>query len=224
MKTEEHTCPLCRKGKADEFFRDKNRCYLKCSYCALVFVPRVYWLSRKAEKAVYDLHENDPMDKGYRRFLSRLTSPLLEKLTPGQRGLDFGCGSGPALAGVMEEQGHFMDLFDPYYYPDPGLLKKPYDFITATEVVEHLTHPDREFTTLFNLLNPGAWLGIMTKMVKDQDAFSRWHYIRDLTHVCFYSPLTFEYIAARFNAGLIFAADDVVLFRKANSNSLLPLK
>lgn len=213
MKTELHTCPLCRENQVEDFFSDKQRDYLKCSHCDLVFVPKAYWLSPEEEKGVYDLHENDPTDKGYRKFLSRLTTPLLENLKPARRGLDFGCGPGPALAMVMEGQGHKVDLFDPYYYPDPGLLKKQYDFITATEVVEHLARPDMEFTTLFNLLNPGGWLGIMTKMVKDKDAFRNWHYIRDLTHICFYSPSTFEYIAARFNARLFFEADDVVLFK-----------
>jgi hypothetical protein len=54
----------------------------------------------------------------------------------------------------------------------------------------------------------------MTKMVMDASAFSRWHYIRDMTHICFYSRSTFEYLARQFNADLNIVADDVILMKK----------
>jgi 2-polyprenyl-3-methyl-5-hydroxy-6-metoxy-1,4-benzoquinol methylase len=88
---------------------------------------------------------------------------------------------------------------------------KKYDFICATEVVEHLRDPNKDFAALFKMLNPGGWLGIMTKLVIDKHAFSQWRYIRDMTHICFYSHSTFEYLAHRFNAKLNFAANDVIL-------------
>lgn len=207
-------CPLCQAEQIELFFEDKLRSYLRCSLCALVFVPQRYWLSIEQEKAIYDLHQNDVQDQGYRQFLARLATPLLEQLAPDQRGLDFGCGPGPALAAIFKERGHHMDLFDPFYFNDPALLTKQYDFICATEVVEHLHTPDKEFTTLFSLLKPGGWLGLMTKLVIDQQAFRQWHYIRDLTHICFYSHSTFEYLAQRFDTELSFAAKDVILLRK----------
>lgn len=54
----------------------------------------------------------------------------------------------------------------------------------------------------------------MTKMVIDRQAFRQWHYIRDMTHICFYSRGTFEYLAKRFHAQLEFVAKDVILFHK----------
>ncbi|MGB2360319.1 MAG: methyltransferase, partial [Porticoccaceae bacterium] len=63
-------------------------------------------MSSAAEKAIYDQHQNSPDDLQYRRFLSRLTEPLLERLGPCSRGLDFGCGPGPTLSVMMAEQGH----------------------------------------------------------------------------------------------------------------------
>ena len=207
-------CPLCGTGNPKPYFEDKFRPYFQCTHCQLVFVPSSHWLGPEEEKAVYDLHVNDPGDEGYRRFLSRLTLPLLEKLDSRCRGLDFGCGPGPALAAMVEEGGHAMDLFDPVYFPRD--LAEPYDFITATEVVEHFRHPAKEFNTLFALLKPGGWLGLMTKQVLDQRAFAQWHYIRDLTHICFYSPPTFEYLADRFNAHLTFVGKDVILMQRKN--------
>lgn len=209
-------CPLCTWPNSRVFFKDTKRAYRQCHRCRLVFVPSLHWLSAAKEKAIYDLHENDSDDPGYRRFLSRLSVPLLQKLAvqPGQQGLDFGCGPGPTLSKLMAEHGHQVELYDPYYANDPSVFAKSYDFITATEVVEHLSEPARQWATLFSLLKQGGWLGIMTKLITDQRAFSGWHYIRDLSHICFYSRPTFRYLAERFDAQLFFVEDDVMLLRK----------
>ena len=114
----------------------------------------------------------------------------------------------------MAEHGHRVDLYDPFYYNDTSVFARTYDFICATEVVEHLHDPEKEFAVMFNMLKTNGWLGIMTKQVRYVQAFRNWHYIRDLTHVCFYSRRTFVFLAQRFNARRHFAADDVILFNK----------
>ena len=209
-------CPLCQ-NPAVPFHRDSRRSYLRCRICQLVFVPSQYWLSRDEEKAEYDLHQNSAWDPGYRRFLSRLTIPLQNKLLPGQSGLDFGCGPGSALSIMLREQGFHMYQYDPFYADDPSSLNRRYDFICATEVVEHLRKPNRTFQQLFTMLKPGGWLGIMTKLVRDQQAFLSWHYIRDLTHICFYSRETFEHLTKVFDVTPEFAADDVILINSPKS-------
>ncbi|MEI4850515.1 class I SAM-dependent methyltransferase, partial [Klebsiella pneumoniae] len=83
-------------------------------------------------------------------------------LGPGARGLDFGCGPGPALATMLREAGMDMALFDPFFYPQASVLERQYDFITCTEVVEHLHRPAEVFRQLDRLLAPGGWLGVMT--------------------------------------------------------------
>jgi hypothetical protein len=207
-------CPLCGSDEVSPFFEDKKRSYLRCRNCELVFVPKRYWPSVEDERSVYDLHQNDSQDPGYRRFLSRLSAPLLEKLGSLQKGLDFGCGPGPTLSVLLEEGGHQVDLYDPFYYNDPSVLLKKYDFICATEVAEHMHDPKSEFTRLFSMLNPGGVLGVMTKWIVDEQAFGQWHYIRDKTHVCFYSRSTFLYIAERFDADPDFVENDVVLLNR----------
>ena len=108
------------------------------------------------EKAQYDLHENDPHDLGYRKFLSRLTDPLLAKLPPHSYGLDYGCGPGPTLSVMMHEAGHSMALHDPIYHPNPDALSRSYQFITATEVFEHLHQPARDLDSLHRSPSPAA--------------------------------------------------------------------
>lgn len=172
------------------------------------------WLDPAAEKQVYDLHDNDPSDPGYRRFLSKLTEPLSRCLQPGSRGLEFGCGPGPALAVMLSEQGFVVSLYDPYYYPESTVLERCYDFVTCTEVVEHLHDPWSTFAQLDQLLTPGGWLGVMTCFQTDDARFANWHYRRDPTHVVFYRASTLAHIARRFGWHLEFPVKDVALFRK----------
>ncbi|XKE44361.1 class I SAM-dependent methyltransferase [Halomonas organivorans] len=208
------TCPLCASAEPAPYHRDARRDYLQCRQCDLVFVPSRQRLSPAEEKAVYDHHENSPDDPGYRRFLARLFDPLAARLAPGARGLDFGAGPGPTLSVMFEEAGHPMAIYDPFYAPDERVLTGRYDFITATEVVEHLFAPGRELERLAGLLAPGGWLGLMTKRVRSAEAFAGWHYILDPTHVCFFSEATFRWLAERLDMAVTFPADDVVLLQR----------
>lgn len=217
-----HHCPLCKThaATANVFHIDKRREYYRCETCYLVFVPERFHLSHSEEKNIYDLHQNSPQDAGYRRFLSRLFQPLQQRLDTSAQGLDFGCGPGPTLSVMFEEQGYRVNHYDPHYANDPNMLERRYDFITCTEVIEHFRDPASSWSLLNNLLGPHAWLGIMTKLVINQEAFSRWHYIQDPTHICFYSKQTLNWIAAQYNYQIEFIAADVVLFQRKDNTSL----
>lgn len=207
-------CPLCGSREVSDFSRDRRRDYHRCRRCGLVFVPPRQLVSREEEKKRYDLHENSPEDPGYCRSLRRLSDPLQQRLRPGSRGLDFGCGPAPTLSRLFEAAGHAMELFDYFYYRDCSVLDKRFDFITAAEVAEHLREPRTELDRLWSCLNPGGALGIMTKWVVPQEAFSRWHYKNDCTHIRFFSPQTFTWLAGRWSAELSFPDQDVVIFYK----------
>ena len=207
-------CPLCHAPDTRDYWQDSRRPYRQCAHCELVFVPPPYHLAAAEERAEYDLHQNDPDDPGYRRFLGRLAQPLLARLPAGAHGLDFGCGPGPALARMLEAAGHRVALYDVFYAPDPRALARRYDFVTATEVVEHLAEPGDELARLWQLLNPGGWLGVMTKQVRDREAFGGWHYKNDPTHISFFSRSTWRWWSGRAGAGLAFEGDDVVLLQK----------
>jgi len=214
--TQPLSCPLCDAPDAVAYHRDARRDYLQCQVCTLVFVPPHQHLDADAERAVYDQHQNSPQDAGYRRFLSRLQAPLLARLTPGAEGLDVGSGPGPTLSVMFEEAGHPMAIFDPYYAPDPAPLSRSFDFITATEVVEHMAAPGDELIRLAGLLRPGGWLGLMTKRAGDREAFAGWHYILDPTHVCFFSEASFSWLAERLAMDVTFPDHDVVLLRRSS--------
>jgi len=209
-------CLLCKGVEITSYFRDRDRSYLRCSTCGLVFVPPAEYVSRCAEKAEYELHQNEIDDLGYRKFLSRLMSPLIERLSPGGHGLDFGCGPGPALAHMLRESGFEVSLYDSFFVPDERTLDAEYDFICATEVVEHLHRPAQELERLWSLLRPGGWMGVMTKLVIDRTAFASWHYKNDPTHVCFYSVDTWRWWARNHDASLEIIGADVILLQRAS--------
>ncbi len=207
-------CSLCDHEKIELFCGDKRRSYYRCSECDLVFVAERDFLSAQQEKTVYDQHQNDSGDIKYRRFLARLCEPLLQQLAPNSQGLDFGSGPGPTLSVMFTEAGHNMTIFDYFYANNPQVWQREYAFISASEVVEHLHRPRFELQRLWNHLRVGGKLGLMTKMVIDAKAFSCWHYKNDPTHVTFFSPSTFKWLAAHWGATVQFVGADVVIFTK----------
>jgi len=207
-------CPLCATSQPDEYYQDKHRDYYQCRECSLVFVPPEYFLSKTQEKSQYDSHQNSPEDPQYRRFLSRLFNPLEKCLTRASCGLDFGSGPGPTLSVMFEEAGHNVLIYDPFYASDTSVFDKKYDFVTTSEVVEHLNNPKDELNRLWNCLKPLGFLGIMTKLVIDRNAFVRWHYKNEPTHICFYSQTTFQWLADLWKAHVTFVDKDVVIFSK----------
>ncbi len=208
-------CPLCQStGSSELFHRDTARSYYRCTLCHLTHIPPAQRPSLKAEREEYDKHQNSPDDVRYRAFLGRLFNPLHKRLLPDSRGLDFGSGPGPTLSLMFEEAGHRVSLYDPFYAPDTQSLHIQYDFITASEVVEHLHDPAADLALLWSLLLPGGWLGIMTKLAFDKAAFSTWHYKKDPTHVCFFSSETMRWLAGKWQTELLFIGDDVFLFKK----------
>ena len=207
-------CPVCLEGKPGAFRQVGKQVYLRCPVCQATIMAPESRLTAEQEKQVYELHDNDPEDPGYRRFLSRLAEPLIKRLPVGAEGLDFGCGPGPALALMFREAGFETALYDPFFHPDPTVLAASYDFITCTEVVEHLYQPAEVFHQLDSLLKPGGWLGIMTCFQTDDARFDNWHYRRDPTHVMFYREATFQWLADRYGWHLEIPRKDVVLLQK----------
>lgn len=209
------TCPLCDHPESRPFYQDKQRTYLRCPECSLIFVDRQDLLSPSEEKTRYDLHENDPQDSGYRQFLGQFLTPLTDRLAPPPRsGLDFGSGPGPALAIMLKELGYAVEIYDPFYAPDPAVLLTTYDFVTATETFEHFYQPKREWQLLLRLIKPGGLLGVMTLLMDDPDSFPNSHYNKDDTHVSFFSRQTFQYLAQQEGLKVEFIGDRITFFYK----------
>lgn len=214
MVLHQDSCLLCGQAGAEVFFESQGRVYARCTRCGLRFLNPRHHPDPAAEQAHYLRHENDPNDAGYRRFLSKLAGPLLQRLGPAREGLDYGCGPGPALAAMLREAGHAIALYDPFFHPDPAPLQRCYDFITCTETSEHFHRPAAEFQRLMALVRPGGWLAVMTCFQTDDARFKDWHYRHDPTHVAFYRAETFQYLAASQGWHCEIPVKDVALLQK----------
>lgn len=220
-KKAENRCPLCGNKYGKFFCRDKTRDYFRCGVCDLIFVLPEEQLTPDIEKSRYDLHENNPKDIRYREFLGKMFVPIQEEMNrkrvPGTghqvTGLDFGSGPGPTLSIMFEEVGFDMNIYDKFYCTDVSVFDRKYDFITATEVFEHLRDPLLEIERSIGCLKDDGVFGVMTKMTDGVD-FVNWGYKNDDTHICFYSEKTFQWIGEKFGLSVEFVGCDVVLLRK----------
>jgi hypothetical protein len=177
-------------------------------------VSNSYLLNEKEEKKRYDFHNNCIDDPHYVKFLSQLINPLLLKIKPNSVGLDFGSGPEPVLSQLLIKEGFKMDIYDPFYADNQEIFTKKYDFITLTEVAEHLYEPAYEFKRLISLLKPNAYLAIMTLRTDNVKDFKDWFYKKDETHVCFFSNKSMAYIAKKYRLKLQIFNERVVVFHK----------
>ncbi|MGX9462734.1 class I SAM-dependent methyltransferase [Shewanella sp. A14] len=205
------SCPLCHHATV-AFHQDKHRQYVRCQQCLLVSVPAAFYVDETAEKAQYDLHDNDFADAGYQQFLSRTLTPLLARIKPNAKGLDFGCGEGAVLSQMAEKKGVNVENYDLFYHPNTQVLTQQYDFVCLTEVIEHIANAKQLMVQLSQLLLPGAILAVMTKRVLSHEAFINWHYKSDPTHINFYCLETFEWLAQENGWQLEVIDNDVVFF------------
>lgn len=205
-------CPLCQTVDPPPLHEGSRGVFYRCPTCALVHLDPAQWPSLDAEIARYELHENDAGDPAYEAFLSRLAEPLVSRVPSGARGLDYGSGESDALAALLTRSGRPTVAYDPAFRPSVTALKERYDFVVCSEVVEHVHEPRALFQHFGRLVRPGGVIGIMTGMYDAVPSFAEWWYLRDVTHVCFYSKATMEWIAREFGWRVEFPATNVSLF------------
>jgi hypothetical protein len=207
-------CPLCESVSTELYSHTKDRDFFKCNNCDLIFTSSEFLLDKDEEKKRYNQHQNNILDDGYKAFLYQVVTPIKKYLDKGSIGLDFGSGPYPALVELLVSEGYKMWYYDPYYFNNQEVFDLKYDFITLTEVAEHLYKPADIFKRLVDLLKPNAYLIIMTHRTDLVDDFKNWYYKNDETHVCFYAEKSMQYIAEKYRLKLSILNDRVAVFRK----------
>ncbi len=199
MQDQNFICPLCQTPSNFIYKHSKSeKKNYRCTNCAAIFLPSIYFLSPDAEKKFYQKHQNDIYDLGYQQFALPLVDEVLKRCKKETLGLDFGSGTGPVLSYLLKKNDYQINQYDPYFSPDTKVLEKKYDFIASCEVVEHFHHPYQEFLKFKNMLNPKAPLIISTSLYHESIDLKDWYYIRDPTHVFIYSKETFLWIKKEF--------------------------
>lgn len=198
-------CKICGTPTISYQHPKMNMLFHECPFCELIFKDDSNHISKEKELEKYDQHQNSDDNLGYVNFLTNfIDSAVIPHIQKGLV-LDFGSGPNPLLAKILTDKYHFtVDIYDLYYAKQLVYLGKLYDLITSTEVIEHLADPLTSFQLFSEILKPDGFLSIMTLFYpREKEQFFNWFYIRDITHLSFYTPKTIEVIAEKIGFKLI---------------------
>ena len=197
-------CHIC--NRPTEFFihEKTNITYYHCKSCDYIFKSPECYQDLATQKERYNLHENDEEDAGYKAYFQRFldfTLPLVDKP---KTALDFGCGASSLLSNMLQKEGIACDYYDPIYHPDTLNFGKKYELIVSTEVFEHLHQPKEVFESLIEKLKEGGYLAIQTQFhPNDVEAFKKWYYHQDPTHIVFFTAKTFRVLCEMYDCKFI---------------------
>ena len=210
-------CKICQSDTTPITDTKTDRIYYKCSECEYIFLEEELCLDADSEKKHYDNHDNNLESIGYVKMFESLIDEFIIPITSEMKtALDFGCGEGEVLPILLERNGISCDRYDLFYFPEPIYENKKYDLITSTEVFEHLSEPLEVLKNLLSHLNKDGYLLLMTYFhPSDDEKFFKWFYIKDVTHIGFFSMKTFEYIANKFNLKIVkHNSKNILMFKK----------
>jgi len=216
----EHRCVICDAVTEPLINEKKSALFHQCPICQLILRDKSDYYTPDEEKNRYSLHQNSIDDKGYRDYFLRFfeeTQIIKSQTNIPQKGLDYGSGPIPVLAYVAKQTYNIeMDCYDVFFSPQKVYTSKQYDFITCTEVIEHISKPLETFDLFREHLVDGGIVAMMTQLHNsDRDSFFSWFYIRDRSHVTFYSMKTMEYVAKKVGLKIEYTNHkNIVTFKK----------
>ncbi|WP_422486057.1 class I SAM-dependent methyltransferase [Gudongella sp. DL1XJH-153] len=191
-------CKICGH-ETEEFNHEKfHMIFHQCNNCEFIWKDSSVHVSREDEFKVYENHNNSILDERYvNYFKDFINASIVPFAGEGREGLDFGSGPEPVLSMIMErDYGYEMDIYDKFYSTKKIYIGKNYDLITSTEVVEHMDDPLEYFRLFRKLLRDDGIIAIMTLFHPvEREKFADWFYIRDQSHISFFTPRTMEVIA-----------------------------
>jgi hypothetical protein len=211
-----HKCLICESDKTQlktANLRDYHWC-LDCGFVSMNHKSRIN-LANESER--YLEHKNKSGDLGYRASVQELVDQILKNENTDDKGLDYGCGEDSAVVALLQEQKLDVDLYDPLFYPNANIGLKSFDYVVASEVVEHFREPLTEWQKMSSLVKAKGRLYVQTlslEKIKTPDEFARWYYARDLTHFSFYSELSMKILAKKIGLPMIYSSQKVFVFQK----------
>lgn len=210
-------CHICLKATETFTHEKTDITYYHCSSCEYIFKSPECYQDLSSQKERYNLHENNEDDVGYIAYFQRFLDFTLPLVGHPKRALDFGCGRTSLLASLLEKEGIVCDYYDPIYHPNTLDDSKKYELIVSTEVFEHLHSPKEVFESLIGRLEDGGYLAIQTQFHPNEiEAFKKWYYHQDPTHIVFFTTKTFKCLCEMY--GCEYVADNdknMVLIKKS---------
>jgi len=202
-------CLICKSATTIRYDEAYKLNYYSCDQCGFIAQDRESIASFEQERKEYDHHENSIDNEGYVAYFKRFIDKALIPYAALGQGLDFGSGPEPVFSQIMKRDYHAsMDIYDLHYQPETIYEGKSYDYIVSTEVIEHVKEPLEFLRLLKNHLKPGGVIALMTLFHDGHEAaFLKWWYRRDITHISFFTPTTFRYIAEILGLEIVYCDD-----------------
>ena len=198
-------CKICKKNSIN--IQLGKLCYAVCDECCFLEKKSNHYLSDELEMKRYQLHDNDG-NVEYINYQKKFAEEI--KVFLGNKILDFGCGESHTLATILN-----ASFYDKFFYPNPKALESKYDTIILEEVIEHLKEPLEDLMRLSLILNDAGKLIIRTRLFNEETDLPNWWYLRDQTHICFFSYQTFKKICELLNLRIIYCNDvDLIILQK----------
>ncbi len=194
-----------------------RRKFFRCGYCGFSWAHPDSLPDEAAAAQRYSNHRNDAADQGYTQFLSGIIEKAFFYYSGKPESvIDWGSGPSPVASRMLEGLGLSVFSWDPNFSSSEIPRKEFYDLGVCIETAEHFIHPRKDFADFFRTLKPGAYAVIHTHLAPaDDDAFLRWWYIEDITHVSFYSRYSLEILGAMVSARVIAVENEkLAVFRK----------
>lgn len=209
-------CKICGRITSKIKCSKNNVSYNRCFWCEFISKDDEFIVSEKEELKTYNNHNNSIDDFKYVKYFKEFIDATIMPYIKFGSVLDFGNGPSPVLRQILERDYDFkVDIYDHYYQPQKIYKTKKYDLIVCTEVVEHLKDPLYYFKIFQNHLKKDGYLAITTLFHHNYSDFLLWHYIRDMTHISFYTPKTMNFIGNQIGFNMIYHNDcRYVAFKK----------
>jgi len=210
------TCKICNFDTIPWEDSQTKKTYHYCQNCECVSLDSVYYLSLIDEKKAYGNHHNSLENEGYVQMFENFLDFFWEEITCNKKCLDFGSGPTPVLSELLMRRGAQVTCYDKFYHPDTSFEQHRYDFITSTEVFEHLSDPLSILSLFHRILTPNGIVALMTLFHQNSAShFEGWWYKRDHTHITFYTPKTIAMMAEKCGFDIIKCDDKrIVVLRK----------
>lgn len=217
-------CPLCGSTfqEADQLISRQQKQYRHCRSCSLISLEPTLFLAPGEEKALYDLHQNDAEEEGYRKFLEGAFQLLLKYMQPEYSVLDFGAGPTAVIQNWMQREGLSNHVFsyDPYYFPD--IPKRKFPIIFASECFEHFYNPKKSIQLIDSLLEADGFLIVKSSWWHELERFPSWYYTREAAHVSFYHEKTWKWVAQHWGYTQLEAdGKSLVVFQKIQNTGVV---
>jgi len=143
-------CKICG-SKTTSFIDDelKNCLYHHCEECEFIFKDSSFYVNDKDELKQYQNHNNSFESTGYVKMFEDFISFCFSGVDlNGGEILEFGCGPGPVLAKLLENEGAKVTKYDKFFFDD-GVIKKR----------SMILSPQLRFLSIYNI-QKRVWLSL----------------------------------------------------------------